>query len=42
LKVHVAKVTLAANVDLDQIAGLTPGFTGANHSLYSGVPCHCG
>jgi cell division protease FtsH len=30
LKVHVAKVQLAANVDLDQIAGLTPGFTGAD------------
>jgi cell division protease FtsH len=30
LKVHVAKVRLASNVDLDQIAGLTPGFTGAD------------
>src|ERR1700739_4481957 len=30
LKVHVAKVKLAADVDLDQIAGLTPGFTGAD------------
>jgi cell division protease FtsH len=30
LKVHVAKVQLAANIDLDQIAGLTPGFTGAD------------
>src|SRR5215468_10339113 len=30
LKVHVAKVTLAANVDLDQIAALTAGFTGAD------------
>jgi len=30
LKVHVAKVQLAANVDLDQVAGLTPGFTGAD------------
>jgi cell division protease FtsH len=30
LRVHVAKVKLAANVDLDQIAGLTPGFTGAD------------
>ena len=30
LKVHVAKVQLAANMDLDQIAGLTPGFTGAD------------
>jgi cell division protease FtsH len=30
LKVHVAKVKLAPDVDLDQIAGLTPGFTGAD------------
>ncbi len=30
LKVHVAKVRLASNVDVDQIAGLTPGFTGAD------------
>ena len=30
LKVHVAKVRIAANVDLDQIASLTPGFTGAD------------
>ena len=30
LKVHVAKVQLAPNVDLDQIAALTPGFTGAD------------
>jgi cell division protease FtsH len=30
LKVHVAKVRLAADVDLDQIASLTPGFTGAD------------
>ena len=30
LKMHVAKVQLAANVDLDQVAGLTPGFTGAD------------
>jgi len=30
LKVHAAKVRLAPNVDLDQIAGLTPGFTGAD------------
>jgi len=30
LKVHVAKVQLAPNVDPDQIAGLTPGFTGAD------------
>jgi cell division protease FtsH len=28
--VHVARVQLAQNVDLDQIAGLTPGFTGAD------------
>ncbi len=30
LKVHVAKVRLAKDLDLDQIAGLTPGFTGAD------------
>jgi cell division protease FtsH len=30
LKVHAAKVRLAANIDLDQIASLTPGFTGAD------------
>jgi cell division protease FtsH len=30
LKVHVANVHLADGVDLDQIAGLTPGFTGAD------------
>jgi cell division protease FtsH len=30
LRVHVAKVRLADGVDLDQIAGLTPGFTGAD------------
>jgi len=30
LNVHAAKVRLAADVDLDQIAGLTPGFTGAD------------
>jgi cell division protease FtsH len=30
LKVHAAKVRLAAGVDLDQVAGLTPGFTGAD------------
>jgi cell division protease FtsH len=28
--VHVAKVTLGQDVDLDQVAGLTPGFTGAD------------
>jgi len=30
LEVHVAKVKLAPDVDLDQIASLTPGFTGAD------------
>jgi len=30
LKVHVAKVRVADGVDLDQIAGLTTGFTGAD------------
>jgi len=30
LKVHVAKVQLADGVDLDQISGLTTGFTGAD------------
>jgi cell division protease FtsH len=30
LNVHVAKVRLAPGVDLDQIAGLTAGFTGAD------------
>ena len=30
LKVHVAKVRIADGVDLDQIAGLTTGFTGAD------------
>ena len=30
LKVHVAKARLADGVDLDQIAGLTTGFTGAD------------
>src|SRR6266404_796725 len=30
LKVHVAKVRVANGVDLDQIAGLTTGFTGAD------------
>jgi cell division protease FtsH len=30
LKVHVGKVQLAPAVDLDAIAGLTPGFTGAD------------
>jgi len=30
LKVHVGKIKLAANVDLDQIAALTVGFTGAD------------
>jgi cell division protease FtsH len=30
LKVHVVKIVLAPGVDLDQIAGLTTGFTGAD------------
>jgi len=30
LAVHVRKVKLAAGIDLDAIAGLTPGFTGAD------------
>src|SRR5258707_11023618 len=30
LKVHVAKIRLASGVDLDQVAGLTTGFTGAD------------
>ena len=30
LKVHVRKITLANEVDLDNIAALTPGFTGAD------------
>jgi cell division protease FtsH len=30
LKVHATKIRLASGVDLDQIAGLTPGFTGAD------------
>ena len=30
LKVHVARIRLAPGVDLDQIAGLTTGFTGAD------------
>ena len=30
LKVHATKVRLASGVDLDQIAALTPGFTGAD------------
>jgi len=30
LRVHAAKVPLAAHVDLDAIAALTPGFTGAD------------
>jgi cell division protease FtsH len=30
LKVHVAKIRVANGVDLDQIAALTPGFTGAD------------
>jgi cell division protease FtsH len=30
LKVHIKRVQVAAEVDLDQIAGITPGFTGAD------------
>jgi len=30
LKVHVRRVQLAANIDLDAVAGLTTGFTGAD------------
>ncbi|SFP83841.1 cell division protease FtsH [Geopseudomonas sagittaria] len=30
LKVHIKRVQTAADVDLDQIAGITPGFTGAD------------
>jgi len=30
LKVHVAKIRLESGVDLDQVAGLTAGFTGAD------------
>jgi cell division protease FtsH len=30
LKVHVRRIQLAANVDLDAVAGLTTGFTGAD------------
>jgi cell division protease FtsH len=30
LKVHVRKVQLAADADLEKVAGLTPGFTGAD------------
>jgi cell division protease FtsH len=30
LKVHIGKVRVADGIDLDQIAGLTPGFTGAD------------
>lgn len=30
LKVHVARVQLAPGLDLDAVAGLTPGFTGAD------------
>jgi cell division protease FtsH len=30
LKVHIGKIVLAPGVDLDQIAGLTTGFTGAD------------
>ncbi|HEY8332141.1 MAG TPA: ATP-dependent zinc metalloprotease FtsH [Pseudomonas sp.] len=30
LKVHVKRIQIAADVDLDQVAGITPGFTGAD------------
>jgi cell division protease FtsH len=30
LKVHIGKIALAPDVDLEQVAGLTPGFTGAD------------
>lgn len=30
LKVHASKVALAPDLDLDEVAGLTPGFTGAD------------
>jgi cell division protease FtsH len=30
LRVHIKKIRVAEGVDLDQIAGLTPGFTGAD------------
>ncbi|MNZ71570.1 ATP-dependent zinc metalloprotease FtsH 4 [compost metagenome] len=30
LKVHIKRVQTAADVDLDQVAGITPGFTGAD------------
>ena len=30
LRVHIAKITLADGVDLEQVAGLTPGFSGAD------------
>lgn len=30
LKVHVGKVRLAGELDLDEVAGITPGFTGAD------------
>jgi cell division protease FtsH len=30
LKVHLKKISVAANLDIDAIAGLTPGFTGAD------------
>jgi cell division protease FtsH len=30
LKVHVVKIRLASNVDLEQVAGMTTGFTGAD------------
>ncbi len=30
LKVHIKRIKLAANLDLEQVAALTPGFTGAD------------
>src|SRR5262249_60514493 len=30
LKVHIRNIKIGQNVDLEQIAGLTPGFTGAD------------
>ncbi len=30
LKVHIKKIRLASDVDVDQIAGITPGFSGAD------------
>ena len=30
LKVHIKKIKLAEDVDLEKVAGITPGFTGAD------------